>query len=304
MQPLLVIIGPTASGKSDLAIDLAGRYNGEVISADSRQVYRHLNQTTGKVTKEEMRGIPHHLIDTVEPGNEYSAYDFAQDAIRSVKDIVQRGSLPIVVGGSGFYIDALLFHGSVSNVPKDDVFRRRAEKQSLRLLQTDLQQQSPNAYKRIDIENPHRLIRALEIIRSLGFLPKQKRTPRYPYTMVGITHNTVHLKDRIERRLDDRFAAMTAEIKALLDRGVDPRWLDSLGLECRHITAMLTKHTDEETTRKNLLKAIAAYAKRQRTWWKRYPEAAWYQENEYKKLRYDLDTIYTVNHSGSTRART
>ena len=300
MRPLLVIIGPTASGKSDLAVSLAERYGGEVISADSRQVYRGLDRTTGKIAEEEMRGIPHHLLSVVDPGGIYSAHAFAEDASRLVREINRRGRLPVIAGGTGFYLEALLFRGATSGVSRDDLFRKKIEKKNLRSLQTDLRRLDPAAYDRIDARNPRRIIRALEVIREIGIFPPRKRVARHRYTMVGIEHDTVRLKDRIRRRLDDRFAGMTSEIKRLLDDGVDPAWLDSLGLECRHITRMLAEHIDEKTTRKNLFNAIVAYAKRQRTWWKRYPEAVWYRENEHKKMRSDLDATYG-RAGGSTR---
>ncbi|MDE0243110.1 MAG: tRNA (adenosine(37)-N6)-dimethylallyltransferase MiaA [Candidatus Kaiserbacteria bacterium] len=297
-NPLLVIIGPTASGKSDLAVDLALRYRGEVVSADSRQVYRNLDSTTGKITGQDMRGVPHHLLDIVDPGVMHSAHDFVDRATACIQDIRSRNYLPIVAGGTGFYIEALLFHGTMSNVPRNESFRKDAEKRDLQSLQTELKQRDQHAYERTDVQNPRRLIRTLEVIRALGVFPMQQRHPRYQYHMVGIEHGMTHLRERIQRRLDDRFSAMVQEIQKHLDDGVDPTWLDNLGLECRHVVRMFTEHVDEQTTRENLFRAIVAYAKRQRTWWKRYPETVWYRENERKQLYHDLDDFFA---GGSTR---
>ena len=291
-QPLLVIVGTTASGKSDLAVDLALRYSGEVISADSRQIYRHLDATTGKITESEMRGIPHYMLDIINPGEEYSAHQFADEAAPHLEAIYKQGSLPIIAGGSGFYIDALLFSGITAKVPADPAYRAEMEQKKLTELQQELQQKDGDAYDRIDVQNPRRLIRALEIIRELGIFPMQKRAKRYDYIMVGIKHSRPHLRERIAKRLDTRFDAMTEEIKTLLAQGVEKEWFDRMGLECRHIAAMLTQHILPEETKENLLNAIFAYAKRQETWLRRYPEANWYQEHQTNQLHHNLDTIY------------
>ena len=291
-QPLLVIVGTTASGKSNLAVDLALRYGGEVISADSRQVYRHLDATTGKITEAEMRGVPHYMLDVIDPGKEYSAHQFADAALPHIEAIYSRGALPIVAGGSGFYIDALLFSGTTAKVPADPAYRKAMEQKKLSALQQELKQKDSDAYDRIDVQNPRRLIRALEVIRELGIFPMRQRVRRYEYMMIGIKHGRPHLRERIAKRLDDRFAAMTEEVKALLEQGVDATWFDRTGLECRHIAATLTQHILPEETKANLLSAIFAYAKRQETWLRRYPEAHWYQEHQMGQLYHDLDVVY------------
>lgn len=291
-SPLLVIVGTTASGKSDLAVDLALRYGGEVVSADSRQVYRSLDATTGKITEQEMRGVPHAMLDIINPGEEYSAHQFADEAIPHIQGIYDRGVLPIVAGGSGFYIDALLFSGTTAKVPADPEYRATMSQKNVADLQQELKDKDSDAYDRIDIHNPRRLIRALEVIRELGIFPMQKRVRRYDYVMVGIKHSRPHLRERIARRLDARFDAMTREVKTLLDQGVEAAWFDRMGLECRHIAAMLTQHILPEETKENLLSAIFAYAKRQENWLRRYPEARWYQEHQINQLQHDLDAVY------------
>ena len=291
--PLIVIVGTTASGKSDLAVDLAVRYGGEVISADSRQIYRNLDATTGKITEQEMQGIPHHMLDIIDPGEEYSAHQFSDDAVPLVNDIYNRDALPIIAGGSGFYIDTLLFEGVTAKVPADPEQRKILEQKNITDLQQELKQKDRDAYERIDIQNPRRLIRTLEIIRELGIFPLQKRKKRYDYTMVGIRHNRPHLRERIAKRLDERFATMTEEIETLIKHGVPKEWFGRMGLECRHIAAMLTEHISPEETKQNLLSAIFAYAKRQENWLRRYPEARWYQEHQHNQLIHDLDTQYT-----------
>ena len=164
----------------------------------------------------------------------------------------------------------------------------------LQTLRKKLQEKDSDAYDRIDTQNPRRLIRALEIIRALGVFPMQQRTKRYDYIMIGIRHSRPHLRERIAKRLDKRFASMTEEIETLLREGIEPIWFDRMGLECRHIAAMLTKNIPKEETKENLLHAIFAYAKRQETWLRRYPEARWYQEHQFPHLRNDLDAVYKV----------
>ncbi len=289
--PVLVIVGSTASGKSALAVDIALRYGGEIISADSRQVYASLVHTVGKVSEEEMRGVPHYMLSEVSVGDYYSAHAFAERAVPLVSDIRSRGALPIITGGTGFYIDAVLFEGALSEVPPDPVYRRNAERKNIQALRQELQERDPDAYATIDADNPRRIIRALEIIRG-GTPFRRKRTKRFSYMMIGIRHNREHLYRRIARRLDERFEAMTEEMRVLLNAGTDPMWFDSLGLECRHLSRMLVRRISKEETRENLFRAITAYAKRQETWWRRYPEARWFYEHEFSALYRLLDGEY------------
>lgn len=291
-MPVLVIIGSTASGKSDLAVEAAKKFNGEIISADSRQIYKHLNLATGKITKEEMKGIPHHLISIVDPEEKYNVHKFTEQAIKIIDDIQNKGKLPIIVGGTGFYIENLLFNGVTSLVPSDPDYRKELSKKDIKELQYLLKKNDKDAYLRIDLKNPRRLIRALEVIRALGIFPMQERIKRYNYTMVGIQQSRVKIKEKIYIRLEKRFDGIIKEIKKLLDRGVSSIWLDNLGLEARHITRMLKQDISKEETKKNLLSAIFAYSKRQDTWWKKYPETRWYYKSEFKKLFFELNKIY------------
>ena len=288
--PILVIIGSTASGKSALAVDLALRYGGEVISADSRQVYRSLFYTTGKIGAEEMRGVPHHLLDVVPAGGEYSAHKFMTAATDAAESIRARGNIPVVAGGTGFYINALLYENALSDVPPDYAYREELEGTAIADLQRMLKEAAPAAYDRVDIHNPRRVIRALEIAHGGGEVREKKK--RYDRRMVGILHGREHLRERITARLDERFEPMVREVAGLLESGVSERWLDDLGLECRHIVRMLTRGISREETRANLLRAIVAYSKRQETWWRQYHDAVWFHTHEYGKLRRDLDAVY------------
>jgi len=168
---VIVILGPTASGKSALAIDLALRFNGEVISADSRQVYRGLDIGSGKITKKEMLGIPHHLIDVADPKKIFTADLFQKLSRKAVADILSRGKLPIICGGTGFYIKAAIDSAQLPDVQPDHALRAKLSKKTPEQLFAMLKKKDPARAKSIDPQNPVRLIRALEIVASIGKVP-------------------------------------------------------------------------------------------------------------------------------------
>lgn len=175
MEKILVILGPTSTGKTALSIRLAKRLNGEVISADSRQVYKGLDIGSGKVTKREMKGVPHHLLDIANPKNVFSADDFVKAGRAAVADIISRGKLPLVVGGTGFYIDALLGTIPLPDVAPNPKLRKTLSGKELAWLQARLKRLDPARAKTIDMKNPVRLIRAIEIATALGKVPAPLR---------------------------------------------------------------------------------------------------------------------------------
>ena len=291
-QPLLVIVGPTASGKSDLAVACALRYGGEIISADSRQIYQSLSVTTGTIPEEEREGIPHHLLAIVACGQSYDAHQFQDAAIDCVTTIRSKGALPIVAGGTSFYIHALLFKNALSGVPVNKELRQRLQGKSAEELCLMLEEKDQQTCMRIDTKNPHRLMRALEIVAAQGSVLPQEEELRYKHVMVGIRYSRPALRERIIRRIDNRFDTIVLEIQKALDAGVDPAWLDSLGMECRHIKRMLVDGISKEETHENLVRATVAYAKRQETWLKRYPAIHWFSSNEQKAMYQLLDGMY------------
>ncbi|MBU2220915.1 tRNA (adenosine(37)-N6)-dimethylallyltransferase MiaA, partial [Patescibacteria group bacterium] len=177
--PLIGVIGPTASGKSARAIELAQELDGEVISVDSRQVYKMLDIGTEKISVEEMQGIPHHLIDVLDPKEIYSAGDFVRDAERLIADMRARGKQPILAGGTHFYFDALLY-GLPEGTPKNEVLRAELEMRSAEELMEEVEKLDPRRASRLDPNNKRRIIRALEIIHDRGTVPERERTePAY-----------------------------------------------------------------------------------------------------------------------------
>ena len=289
MSPLpkiLVILGPTASGKSDLAVRLAAEFSGEIVSADSRQVYKGLDVATGKITRHEMRGIPHHLLDIADPKHIFTAADFVKKARAAISAIAARGKLPIVCGGTGFYIEVLLGAIALSDVPPNPALRKELEKETTEALVKKLQKLNPARAKIIDTKNRHRLIRAIEIALSLGAVPQKRRAPRYDALKIGIAVSREKLKEKIAARLRARLAVgMVEEAENLRKKGLSWKRMEELGLEYRFLARYLRKKISKEEMTAQLETAINQYAKRQMTWFKRDKTIHWVSPDEYEKAK-------------------
>ena len=275
---VISIVGPTASGKSALAVDLALLFNGEVISADSRQVYRELDLGSGKVTIEEMKGIPHHLLDVANLDYIYTGADFIKDANSAIFDILKREKLPIIAGGTFFYIELLKGESQSAPVEPNPTLRAELEQLSDEQLFAKLNTLDPERAQSIDSKNCRRLIRALEIIDSLGKVPTiSKKESNYDFLTIGIKIDKDLLKQRIEQRLSDRLEkGMVEEVENLLKNGISPARLHDLGLEYRYITEYLEgKITYEKMKEKIVIKSLQ-FAKRQYTWLKRDKSIIWF----------------------------
>ncbi len=270
---VIVIAGPTASGKSDIAISLAQKLNGEIISADSRQVYRGMDIGTGKVTKREQRLARHWLLDIASPKRSYNVSHFQRDAKKAITDILRRGKLPIICGGTGFWIDTLVYNQSLPNVKPDRALRATLSRLSPDELFTRLKKLDLRRAQTIDRHNPVRLIRALEIVLTSG-KPVQKlaRKHQSPYDTLYlcVSRPTDQLYARITKRLDARLrSGMIAEVKRLHACGVSWQRLEAFGLEYRWVAQHLQGKLSRTAMRDRLLRDIIAYSKRQLTWWKR-----------------------------------
>lgn len=280
-QKLIVVLGPTASGKSDLAVALAKQFDGEVISADSRQVYKGLNIGTGKITKKEMRGVRHHLLDVANPRKQFSVAEYQALGQNALANILTKHKLPIICGGTGFYIDSLLYEYALPAVKPDAKLRAKLEKLSTPLLFGRLRKLDPRRARNIDPHNRRRLIRALEIVLVSGKRAPtpgeaQAKTSPYQILKIGIKWPNEVLRARIQKRLKARMrAGMLREISRLHTQGVSYKRMDELGLEYRFLSryaqGLLTK---EEVTQK-LETEIWHYAKRQMTWFKRDNTIHW-----------------------------
>jgi len=275
-QKVIAIVGPTASGKSALGVFLAQKLNGEIISADSRQVYRGLDIGTGKVTKKEMGGIPHHLLDVASPKRQFSASDFEKLACKAIGKIAAKNKLPIVVGGTGFYVDSLLGRITLPDVPPNPKLRARLEKKSVEQLLAMLQKKDPGRAQTIEPKHKRRLIRALEIAEALGTNPEPKTEDAYDVLWIGLSPEEAALKRKIRARLLARMkAGMMNEAKKLHKSGLSYKRMKGLGLEYRSLAEYMLGEKTKEGMLASLEAAIRDYAKRQMRWFRRNPDIKW-----------------------------
>jgi tRNA dimethylallyltransferase len=273
---LIAIVGPTASGKTALGIYLAQALGGEVISCDSRQVYKGLDIGTGKVTKKEAAGIPHHLIDVASPKRQFTVDEFVRLAEKAYASILQKNKIAIVVGGTGLYADMLLGRMSYPSVPPNETLRARLAKKAPAELFAMLQKADPARAKMIDPHNPRRLVRALEIADALGASPAPAPAPAYDVLWLGINPGKEALEANIGARLKSRMkAGMLAEARRLHGRGLSYKRMEELGLEYRYLARLLQGKLAREAFMTELERAIRGYAKRQLTWFKRNKDIHW-----------------------------
>lgn len=276
--PVISIVGPTASGKSGVAIEIAKRLNGEIVSVDPLQVYRHFDIGTGKVTLEEQSLAPHHLIDIVAPDKEYNAADFQADADRVIAEIHARGHVPILAGGTGLYLKALL-HG-LFDTPSDQTLREslraRAEAEGLLRLYRELQDVDPKAAEKISSRDAVRIIRALEVFQLTGSpfsslaAQHQHGERRYPVLTLGLMWPRPVLYERIVRRVEMMFQeGWSAEVEMLRGMGYGPELKPMQCIGYREINAVLAGELDAEILYQRVCKQTKAYAKRQLTWFRK-----------------------------------
>ncbi len=270
---LIAVMGTNASGKSGLGIELAARYNGEVVSADSRQVFRGLDLGSGKVTPEETKGVPHHLIDVCAPGEFFSMADFQRLAYAAIDDILARGKTPFLVGGTGLYVDAVIDGYELSEIEPDLKLREHLETFETPALYDMLKEKLPDTD--IDPKNRNRVMRALERLAADDYHPG-RHTPRYEVLKLGVTWPREILKERIDERLERRLRqGMIEEVKGLMDAGVSTEFLKKLGLEYRYLTEYLLGEWTYDQMIDELSRAIKRFAKRQMTWFRREENLHW-----------------------------
>jgi len=293
-RKLIVILGPTASGKSGLAIKLAKKFKGEVISADSRQVYKGMDIGTGKITKKEMQGVPHHLLDVASSKTRFTVIQYGKLAIRAIDKIFKKNKIPVICGGTGFYIQAVIDGLVIPEVAPDWKLRKKLEKKSTEELYEILKKLDPRRARTIDKKNPRRLIRAVEIVMKTGKpVPLPRLRPlgfggqAYPVLIIGIKKSREELKKLIKKRLLKRLKiGMIAEVKKLHKAGLSWKRLEEFGLEYRWVARYLQKTlgVDGKTPGVEALQRdIEHYAKRQMTWFKRDKRICWvenYKEAE------------------------
>ena len=273
---LIAILGPTASGKTTLAAHLAAKLNTEIISADSRQVYRRMDLGTGKDLADyevEGRHIPYHLIDIVEPGSKYNVYQYQQDFLRAYKDIADRGKLPVVCGVSGLYIESVLRGYQMADVPENKVLRQQLEGKSLEEL-TEMLKTYKNLHNTTDTDTAKRAIRAIEIEEYYskienGELIMNNYFPTFNSLIIGVSIDRESRREKISRRLRQRLnEGMVDEVKGLLAEGIPAEDLIYYGLEYKYLTLYATGKITYDEMFSQLEIAIHQFAKRQMTWFR------------------------------------
>lgn len=286
MSRIIVILGPTATGKSDLAVRLAREFNGEVVSADSRQVYKGLNIGTGKITKKEMGGIPHHLLDVANPKKVFSVTDYQRLASRAVAGIIKRGKVPIICGGTGLYISALVDGLIFPDVPPNENLRKKLSDKSPEQLFALLSKIDPKRADNIDRHNPRRLIRAIEIAKANGRNVPLKANPPYKAIKIGLDMSDATLKEKVLVRIHARMKkGMVAESKRLREAGLSWKRMEALGLEYRLLAQLLQGKISKEEFVEKLAQEIWQYVRRQRTWFRKDKQIQWFTPAQYTKLR-------------------
>lgn len=298
---VIVIVGPTASGKTALSLLLAKQFSGEIINADSRQVYKKLDVGTEKITKEEMGGIPHHLLSIVDINTVYTAMDFKKDAEIAIAEITTRRNLPIIAGGTFFYIDTLLGKMGTSPVEPNWKLRAELEKHSSETLFKLLQVKDPRRSNTIEKDNKRRLIRALEIVHELQSVPEQNSKEESPYDVltIGISVDKEVLKERLRTRAQDALIrGLIEETQSLLATRVSRDRLSEIGLQYKVVMEYLDSHSNTENrkaevrgqtpyspmTNAELIQKLGEknwqYAKRQLLWLKRNEDIVWFKREE------------------------
>ena len=271
---IIIVAGTNASGKSALGVQLAEKYNAEIISADSRQVFRGFDLGSGKITPEEMHGVRHHLIDICQAGDFFSMHDFQRLAYQAIEDILSRGKMPMIVGGTGLYIASVADGYVMSDREPDLAYRDALEKLETPALYQMLLEKVPDI--QVDAKNRNRVMRILEKLHD-GDDHLPHKDPRYDCLKLGVTWDRETLKARIDERLEKRMQqGMVDEVRSLLANGASVEFMDKLGLEYRFITQYLTGEIASEAEMCELLSlAIKRFAKRQMTWFRRESDMHW-----------------------------
>ena len=286
MKPTVYVIGgPTASGKSNLAVELAKKINGEIISADSMQIYKDMDIGTAKVTKEEMQEIKHYMIDFLSPEERYSVSSFKKDAENAIEEILQKGKTPIVVGGTGLYIDSLIYGIEFRDEKFDEQYRESlnkiAEEQGLDILYKEAQKIDPDAMQKISINDKKRIIRVLEIYHKTGKtktemeIESRKNEVKYNYKVFAITMPREKLYERIEKRVDIMIKqGLIEEVQKILEKySKFPTAMQGLGY--KEVVEYLENKTTKEEMIEKIKKETRHYAKRQLTWFRKNKETIW-----------------------------
>lgn len=291
---VIVICGPTASGKTTLSIQLAQKINGEIISSDSMQIYKDMNIGTAKPDQQEMQGIKHYLLDFVEPNQRYSVADYKKDAENAIEDILQKGKVPIIVGGTGLYVDSLIYGIEYPNIEFDENYRkeleRRVEKEGLEKLYEKAKKIDPQAMKKISRNDQKRILRALEIYNATGKtkteqeIESRKNEVKYDYRVFAINMDREKLYDRINKRVDIMIQkGLIEEVENLLKKYNEfPTAMQGLGY--KEVVEYIQGKVLKEDMIENIKRESRRYAKRQITWFKKNKQTIWIGPNDLQMI--------------------
>lgn len=291
---VIVICGPTASGKTALSIQLAQKINGEIISSDSMQIYKNMNIGTAKPDKQEMQGIKHYLLDFVEPNQRYSVADYKKDAENAIEDILQKGKVPIIVGGTGLYVDSLIYGIEYPNIEFDENYRKklekRAEKEGLEKLYEKAKKIDPQAMKKISRNDQKRILRVLEIYNATGKtkteqeIESRKNEVKYDYRVFAINMDREKLYDRINKRVDVMIQkGLIEEVENLLKKYNEfPTAMQGLGY--KEVVEYIQGKVLKEDMIENIKRESRRYAKRQITWFKKNKQTIWIGPNDLQMI--------------------
>ncbi len=291
MEPVIVIVGPTASGKTKLSIELARRINGEIISADSMQIYKYMDIGTAKPDIEEMAGIRHYLIDEVEPGEDFSVARYRELALKYISEVVAKGKHPIIAGGTGLYVNSLVYNINFSETISDwelrETLKKEAEEKGNGFLHEKLKQIDPEAAEKIHENDIKRVIRAIEVFehtnKPISYHREMSRQepPPHRYLTFGLRMDRQKLYERIEKRVDLMFEkGLVDEVEKLAEKGFNRKTTAMQGLGYKEVFAYLSGEATLEETKDILKRDTRRYAKRQITWFKRLENAQWLDINE------------------------
>ena len=291
---VIVICGPTASGKTALSIELAKKINGEIISSDSMQIYKYMDIGTAKTTQEEMQGIKHYLLDFVEPSQRYSVAEFKKDAEKAIEEILQKGKTPIIVGGTGLYVDSLIYGIEYQTIEFDEQYRKqleeRVEKEGLETLYNEAKKIDPQAIEKISANDKKRILRILEIYKATGKnkteqeLESRKNGVKYDYKVFAINMDREKLYERINKRVDIMIEnGLIEEVEKLLEKYKEfPTAMQGLGY--KEVVEYLQGKVSKEEMIENIKRETRRYAKRQLTWFRKNKQTIWIEPCDIQKI--------------------
>lgn len=291
MEPVIVIVGPTASGKTSLSVELAKKINGEIISADSMQIYKYMDIGTAKPDADEMAGIRHYLIDEIYPDEEFSVAKYRKLAQRYINEIIEKGKHPVITGGTGLYINSLVYNIDFSETTIDWELREQLKKQSEengnRYLYNQLLEMDPEAAKRIHENDIKRIIRAIEVFKHtnkpISFHRQNSRLepPPYDYLIFGLRMERARLYERIDKRVDIMFErGLVNEVRKLKEMGYEKNFTAMQGLGYKEIFSFLRGEATLDEVKYIIKRDTRHYAKRQLTWFKRLENIRWLDMDE------------------------